>query len=121
MPGRSVPRRGAGTLIESAKALHDAGARPELLVAATHGLLLGDAIERLLRAGVREMYVTDSVPPPQPLHAAVRVISMAPRLASAIRREVGGESFQELYERAPRPSAERRADAPNADASEKTL
>jgi ribose-phosphate pyrophosphokinase len=108
-----------GTLLESAAALREAGARAEMFVAATHGLLLGDATEDLLRAGVREVWVTDSVAPRRPLHAAVHVVTVAPLLASAIRRELGGESFQELYEQAQRSRASRRRPAPGADVSER--
>jgi ribose-phosphate pyrophosphokinase len=97
-----------GTLVESAEALHEAGAHPDLFVAATHGLLLGTATEDLLGAGVRELYVTDSVAPSGRLHPFVRVVTVAPLLASAIRRELGGESFQELYEQAQRSRAGRR-------------
>jgi ribose-phosphate pyrophosphokinase len=108
-----------GTLVESATALREAGARPELFVAATHGLLLGTATDDLLRAGVREIYVTDSVAPRGPLHAAVRVVAVAPLLASAIRRDLGGESFQELYEQAQRSRVSRRGRASSADVSGK--
>jgi ribose-phosphate pyrophosphokinase len=97
-----------GTLVESATALLEAGAQPGLFVAATHGLLLGNATDDLLRAGVREIYVTDSVAPRQPLPPAVRVVTVAPLIASAIRRELGGESFQELYEQAVRSRVGRR-------------
>jgi ribose-phosphate pyrophosphokinase len=106
-----------GTLVEGATALLEAGARPELFVAATHGLLLGNATDDLLRVGVRALYVTDSVAPREPLHPAVRVVTVAPLIASAIRRELGGESFQELYERAVRSRAGRRGRASRADAS----
>jgi ribose-phosphate pyrophosphokinase len=103
------------TLVASATALRDAGARPELFVAATHGLLLGNATDDLLRAGVRQLFVTDSVPPSRPLNPAVHIISIAPLLASAIRRELGGNSFQELYERAQRSRISRRGRASSAD------
>jgi ribose-phosphate pyrophosphokinase len=108
-----------GTLVESATALREADALPELFVAATHGLLLGDAAEDLVRAGIRELYVTDSVPARRSLHPAVHVVTVAPLLASAIRRELGGESFQELYERAQRSRIGRRERPSSADVSEK--
>lgn len=108
-----------GTLVESAMALREAGARPELFVAATHALLLGSATDDLFRAGVRELYVTDSVAPQRPLDPAVRVVSVAPLLASAIRRELGGESFQELYEQVQRSRVARRGRASDADVSQR--
>jgi ribose-phosphate pyrophosphokinase len=50
-----------GTVAESIDALLAAGARPEVVVAATHGLLLPGAREKLERPGVREIVVTDTV------------------------------------------------------------
>lgn len=51
-----------GTLVESARALAHAGARVPPLVAATHGLLVEDAMEALAGAGIEEVVVTDTVP-----------------------------------------------------------
>jgi ribose-phosphate pyrophosphokinase len=51
-----------GTIAASVAALRAAGARPEITVAATHGLLLEGARDKLTRAGVREVLVTDTVP-----------------------------------------------------------
>lgn len=73
-----------GTLVKSMEALREAGAR-EFLVAATHGLLLGGAAARLAEAGAREVVVTDSVRV-EPGAAGVRVATIAPLLAQAIRR-----------------------------------
>lgn len=75
-----------GTIESAATALFAAGADPHLSVAATHGVLTGDAWERLARAGVRELFLTDSLPiagrPRPPTH----IISIAPLIADAIRR-----------------------------------
>jgi ribose-phosphate pyrophosphokinase len=106
-----------GTLVESAAALREAGARPELFVAATHGLLLGNATDDLLRVGVRELFVTDSVPPRRPLNPAVHLVSVAPLVAAAIRHELGGESFRDLYEQAQRSRISRRGRTSSADVS----
>ena len=51
-----------GTIAASVAALRGAGARPEITVAATHGLLLEGARDKLTRAGVCEVLVTDTVP-----------------------------------------------------------
>src|SRR5437763_1577452 len=51
-----------GTIAESIEALLDAGARPEITVAATHGLLLDGARTHLGHEGVRGVFVTDTVP-----------------------------------------------------------
>lgn len=48
-------------------------------VAVTHGLFVGDAVERLRAVGVRHLWSTDSVP-----HAS-NCVSVAPLLATALR------------------------------------
>lgn len=82
-----------GTLVESIKALRDAGATG-FFVAATHGLLLGEARDRLGRAGVEEVLVTDTVP----VHAddLVRVATIAPLLATALQELSRDGSLQPL-------------------------
>lgn len=44
-----------GTVVESITALLAAGARPEMIVAATHGLFILDARKRLSHPAVREV------------------------------------------------------------------
>jgi len=75
-----------GTIAESVEALLDAGARPEIIVAATHGLLLAGAREKLARAVTREVLVTDTVALPAHDWPQLRVVSVAPLIASALRR-----------------------------------
>jgi ribose-phosphate pyrophosphokinase len=50
-----------GTLFAAAEALRTAGAT-EIFACATHGLLSGDALERLAESDLRELVVTDTVP-----------------------------------------------------------
>jgi ribose-phosphate pyrophosphokinase len=59
------------------------GAQPGVVVAATHGLLLGGAIARLTAAPIADIFVTDSI---EQRGAGVHVVSVAPLLADAIRR-----------------------------------
>lgn len=84
-----------GTLVSSIHALREAGAR-EFYIAATHGLLVGDACERLREAGVTRVVVTDTVRVPQREWSALHVVSLAPLLAEAIRRMVLHESVSEM-------------------------
>jgi ribose-phosphate pyrophosphokinase len=86
-----------GTLLESLEVLREAGAEPECRVTATHGLLVDGAADRILRAGVREILVTDTVARPDGDHPAVRVVSVAPLLATAIRRLLADESLGDLF------------------------
>jgi ribose-phosphate pyrophosphokinase len=75
-----------GTVVESVEALLEAGARPEIIVAATHGILLAGAREKLTRPEMREVLVTDTVAPPAHDLPQLRVVSVAPLIASALRR-----------------------------------
>jgi ribose-phosphate pyrophosphokinase len=85
------------TLVEAAKALKDAGAG-DIYAAATHGVLCGDAAERITSSPVKELVVTDSIPhAPGTLPQGVRVLSVAPLLAEAIRRIHDEESLSSLF------------------------
>jgi ribose-phosphate pyrophosphokinase len=77
-----------GSTIEAAvKTLAGAGCREESIVVATHALLVGDAIERLSKLGIRRLLVTDSVASPSGVSSLpVEVVSLAPLLAEEIRR-----------------------------------
>jgi ribose-phosphate pyrophosphokinase len=72
-----------GTIEAAARAVLDAGCRPDLVVAATHGLFVGPARSRLAGLPLRRVLVTDTVP------VSVRdlpldVISIAGLLADAL-------------------------------------
>lgn len=86
-----------GTIVESARALRAAGARDEFLAAATHGLLLEGAPEKLAREGVGEILVTDTVPASAQGGPALRVATVAPLVAAALRRLLSNESLGDLY------------------------
>jgi ribose-phosphate pyrophosphokinase len=79
-----------GTIAEGARALTAAGAGPQFVVAATHGLLVNGACERMANAGVERVYVTDSVPTPERRCKHAEVVTIAPLLAAAIRLQVAG-------------------------------
>jgi ribose-phosphate pyrophosphokinase len=85
-----------GTLVSSIRALRQAGAR-DFRVVATHGLLVGDACERLEAEGVREVVVTDTVAVPCRDWPRLRVVSLAPMLGEVIRRMVSRESISEMF------------------------
>jgi ribose-phosphate pyrophosphokinase len=75
-----------GTVAESITALLQAGARPEIIVAATHGLLVLNARKKLDHPGVREVFITDTVCTTEKDWPKLRVISIAPLIASALER-----------------------------------
>ena len=77
-----------GTIRRSIDALLTAGARPEIAIAATHALFLPGAREMLDLEAVVAVTVTDTIPPVEGWNE-LRVVSIAPLLASAIRRAAG--------------------------------
>ncbi|HEX6290258.1 MAG TPA: ribose-phosphate diphosphokinase [Herpetosiphonaceae bacterium] len=86
-----------GTIVEAVTALRSAGARPPIIVAATHGLLLPGAQEKLVAAGIDALYVTDSIPIAIQSWPQLHVVSIAPLLAQAIQRLIGDGSLSELW------------------------
>jgi ribose-phosphate pyrophosphokinase len=86
-----------GTIAEAIEALLESGARPEITVAATHGLLLAGAREKLSHEAVRELLVTDTVPVAMDGWPQLRVISVAPLLARALKRLMADGSLSDLY------------------------
>ncbi len=86
-----------GTIAKLATALRSQGAN-KVLVAATHPVLTGNAVERLKNAGIDDVIVTDSVPiPPEKLGPPLTVLSVAPLLAEAIIRVHENRSVSELF------------------------
>ncbi|HKO21689.1 MAG TPA: ribose-phosphate diphosphokinase, partial [Candidatus Eisenbacteria bacterium] len=87
----------ASTLVEAARAVREAGAR-EVYAACTHGVLCGDAVERILGSDVKELVITDSIPhAPGTLPSKIRVLSVASLLGEAIRRIHDEESLSSLF------------------------
>jgi ribose-phosphate pyrophosphokinase len=86
-----------GTIAKLATALRTQGAN-KVLVAATHPVLSGNAVERLKNADIDEVIVTDSVPiPPEKQDPLITVLSVAPLLAEAIIRVHENRSVSELF------------------------
>jgi ribose-phosphate pyrophosphokinase len=74
----------AGTVVSAANLLVDRGAT-DVLVAATHGLLSGPAVDRLKNAPIREVIVSNTLPiTDDKQFDSLRVMSIAPLLAGAI-------------------------------------
>jgi ribose-phosphate pyrophosphokinase len=86
-----------GATIEAAvRALHEASCRDEVIVAATHGLLVEDAVARLARLGLARVVVSDSLPVARSAQLDVEVVSLAPILVEAIRRLRAGGALTDL-------------------------
>jgi ribose-phosphate pyrophosphokinase len=74
------------TALRSVEALLQAGARPEIFVAATHGLLVGNAREKLNHESIRAIFLTDTVPVEPGVQPQIQVVSVAPLLAKVLQR-----------------------------------
>ncbi len=85
-----------GTIAVAVRALEDAGARPGPVLAATHGLFVGDAGTALAALAPRAVVVTDSVARPEPSALPVRVETLAELLAEAVRRLHEDRSLHDL-------------------------
>ena len=85
----------AGTLVKSVEALLEHGAI-ECIAAATHPVFSGPARDRIESSALKEVVVTNTIP----LRAEftkVKVLSVAPIIAEAIRRIHLGESVSSLF------------------------
>src|SRR5688572_2181080 len=88
----------AGTLESVVNALKDRGAG-EVFAAATHALLSGPAVERLTRAPVTEVVVTNTLFVEEAKRfAKLRVLSIADLLARAVRYTHSNESVSQLFD-----------------------
>ena len=76
----------AGTLVNTVDALYEQGAK-DVYAACTHAVLSGPAVRRICDSKLRELVVTDSIPLSDEARdcGPVRVLSVAPLLARAIR------------------------------------
>src|SRR2546423_1075681 len=85
-----------GTMAKSIEALLKADARPEIIIAATHGLLLEGARKHLSHESVRAVFVTDTVPVRHANWPQLKVVSVAPLIAAAIRQFMSDGSLSDL-------------------------
>jgi ribose-phosphate pyrophosphokinase len=89
----------AGTLCNAAAALRDAGAE-DVVAYVTHGVLSGGAVARVEGSALRELVITDSIAPNVAVAGAkkIRVNTIAPLLAEAIRRIADESSVSSLFD-----------------------
>jgi ribose-phosphate pyrophosphokinase len=88
----------AGTLVEAAESLVARGAR-SVMAAVTHGVFAEGSMQRLDASPIRRLIVTDTVETqPTAFSTKVRVVSVAPLFAEAIRRIHHRESISGLFQ-----------------------
>ena len=87
----------AGTISSAADLLHTRGAS-EVIVAATHGVLSGPAVDRLKNAPIREVVVTNTLPiPDDKRFDGLTVLSIAPIIAEALDAVFEDTSVSEIF------------------------
>jgi ribose-phosphate pyrophosphokinase len=87
----------AGTVAKGAAALAQQGAGP-IYAAATHPVLSGKAVQLLEEAPIREVVVTNTMPiPEEKSFGKLRVLSIAPIIASALRAVFEDSSVSEIF------------------------
>ena len=87
------------TIVNTVKVLQEHGVR-EIFVGCMHPTLSGNAAERICDSGIVELVTTDSVPirPSNRDLGQIRVLTVAPLFAEAIRRIHEGESVGQLFD-----------------------
>lgn len=88
----------AGTVVQAAQALTDAGAL-EVSVCCTHPVLSGPAIDRITKSAIKEFVVTDTIPLCEKAAQCerIKVLSVAGLLSEAVRRIYYNDSVSSLF------------------------
>ncbi len=89
----------AGTLCNAAEALKNAGAA-DVVAYITHGVLSGQAVERVEASALRKLVVTDSIIAPDSAASAkkIRYLPIAPLVGEAIKRIADESSVSSLWD-----------------------
>ncbi len=89
----------AGSMIETANVLKEYGAK-EIYAGCTHGVLSGPAVERIKNSPFKELVITNTIPLPKEKQIdKIKVLSVAPLFAEAIRRLYEHKPMGDLFEK----------------------
>ncbi len=87
----------AGSICGAAEVLKQHGAE-RIYLAATHALLVGGAVERLQKAPIEQLIVTDTVPvPPEKQFPKLTILGVAPLLGEVIKSIHRNESVSRFF------------------------
>lgn len=88
----------AGTVVQAANALTDAGAL-EVSVCCTHPVLSGPAIDRIEGSNIKEFIVTDTIPLSDRAASckSIKILSVSGLLSEAVRRIYYNDSVSSLF------------------------
>ncbi|MSR89227.1 MAG: ribose-phosphate pyrophosphokinase [Candidatus Margulisbacteria bacterium] len=88
----------AGSVTSAIQALRKHGCREDIYLACTHAVFSGPAIDKLSTAGFKEVVVTNTMDIPETKRfKELTILSCAPMLAEAIRRNYQKESISSLF------------------------
>ena len=87
----------AGTICAAADLLKERGAK-KIFGVSTHGIFSDPALERIEKSAFDEIIVTDTLPVNHKNHKKIKVLSVAPLLASAITAVYDGMSVSALFD-----------------------
>jgi len=87
----------SGSVLSQAPLLLEAGARPEVYLAITHGVLAPRALQLLDHSAICRLFITNTIPlPPEKQHPKLQVVSIAPLLATIIQRVHDGSTISDF-------------------------
>jgi ribose-phosphate pyrophosphokinase len=88
----------AGTLTQAVDSLYKYGAK-RVFAVATHPVLSGPAVSRVIESPLEKVWVTDTIPLSEAAKASgkIEVVSVASLLAEAIKRIHGNDSVSSLF------------------------
>jgi ribose-phosphate pyrophosphokinase len=88
----------AGSITSGLDKLRYFGCNKDIYLATTHAIFSGPAVERLKKADIKEIIVTDTIPiAPHKSLDNLTVLSTAPLLAEVIKRNIHHESISTLF------------------------
>jgi ribose-phosphate pyrophosphokinase len=91
-----------GSVLDSFPALLDAGARPEIHVAITHPVLVGESLQKLDAPYIKKLIVSNTIHlPPEKRHPKIEIVSIAAVLAEVIRLVHEEESITPVLSKLP--------------------
>jgi ribose-phosphate pyrophosphokinase len=95
----------AGTICEAAKLVIEEGAT-KVIAAATHGVCVGPAVERIKNSKISEVIITDTIAPDNRLDGIkdkLQILSVARFLGEAVHRIHHHQSISSLFNRGEGP------------------
>ena len=87
-----------GTIVNAAKALKDRGAK-EVYVYITHGVLSGEAVEKIKKSVIKKLVITDTIDNNERLKKAknIEVLTISNLMGEAIKRISNSTSVSDLF------------------------